>query len=122
MITIEELQKVVADNFDGALTTGQHNVGGAACVWEAYNFATRNAQPAEWLLSMRAHERELRDAGKRDVALSPREFSWLLDFAEDALRLRAVLRWTHDTYCFADYGKHAPECLLCELGEEETTE
>jgi len=40
MITIEELQKVVADNFGGVLTAGQHNVGGAACVWEAYNFAT----------------------------------------------------------------------------------
>jgi len=48
--------------------------------------------------------------------------SEVVELRAEVARLRAVLRWTHDTYCFADYGKHAPECLLCELGEEETTE
>lgn len=35
-------------------------------------------------------------------------------------RLRAVLRWTHTTYCteaWTDRGLHAPECLLYEIGE-----
>lgn len=41
----------------------------------------------------------------------------LADLAREALRLREVLRHTHERYCDESRSRHAPECLLYELDE-----
>lgn len=46
----------------------------------------------------------------------------LLEARAEVERLRQVLRWTHETHCTSDWtdrGRHAPECLLYEIEEDD---